>query len=570
MIYPYFYLFSGLALGILLNHFYNFNLPIVIVSFTLILAFFLRGVFGFAFLVFASFLAGISISFKQSIDLTKDPVFVECISISVPTSYLGVSKFICKVVNSDENELIGRKVIVYTENKDVFLLSRVGFIGKIKQDQGDMKAYPVKGFIRVDNSDNFLYSIKEFKDRLINNYRKNSIDDKTFSLGVGLVFGDRGKMSQESYQKFVQSGLAHILAISGSHIAILVSVLIFLLFFLPQNFRYGLITTILPFYAVFTGLSIPVVRASLMGMLFSISKMSYLKFNGLNVLFFVGYIYLFLFPDSLFSASFELSFMAMLGIILGMSMFKNKNHFLAIIGTSYIATVFTMPIVMFHFGNLSLNSIISTPVACLILYPYIALSLFNILTLFDFEPTVRSMDFFGNLILFTVDMFEKIPLYFIGFKPSVFLIILFYMGIMYVVFSDFKLPLKIIKMSVVSLIFLYFSVQKNSDFTIYSFKSFKYPVLILVSQDRCYLVSDYPVYNQLNIFNKEGCNFRYLITKKLENFNDDYIDLFDDVKSFSYEFITEDFLIKRWLEYRVYRNSKEYIIKNQDDVIYTR
>lgn len=567
MIYPWLYIFFSLVFGIVLNRYINieinFILPFIFFGLSLIL----RDYLAYFSLLVGSMLVGMYLAFKPVVDIKKDSVFIECISLDVPNKFDSRVTFDCNVINSDVKTLIDRDIKVYTDREDVFILSRVAFLGKIKSEDGLIKAYPKRGFLEVDNSSNPLFIIKVFKDKLIENYRYKALNDQTYNLGLGLIFGERGSISNQDYQRFVESGLAHMLAISGSHVAILIFSLTIILFFVKQNLRYAIILAVLPFYAIFTGFTVPVVRASVVGMLYAISKVKYFKFNSLNVLFFVGFVYLLFSPESIFSVSFQLSFIAALSIIIGIDIFKDRNVTLSVLGVSFIATLFTAPIVMYHFGNVSLNSILSTPIATLPMYPYLTFAILNLFTGFSIDFLIKIMDGFGMIFLDVVYIFEKLPFYFIGFKPSLFIIFLFYISFIIILLLNIRLNRKILLAFLTFLLFAFVSKSDKNQFVIYSFKSTEYPVVFVVANDRCYLISDYPVFKQLSLFNKEGCEYRVLITEKPERFKDEYLSGFDKVISYTYQVNTLDFLLKKWVEYRLYTNSKEYIITNQDGAV---
>lgn len=564
MIFPWLYLFIAIATAIFLNNSLNIYIPIIIPLFTTIIAIFTtQRPISFVLLILSSLLIGFNISYKKEIKIEEKPTFIECISISVPSN----NSFSCKVINSDNTDLIGENIKVYTDSRDIFFLSQVGFIGKVKRYKNQIVANANKDFMKVINDNNYIYFIKSLKEMMIQNYKHNTLNEDSFSLGLGLIFGEREDIPMRDYESFVKSGLAHLLAISGSHVSILMVTLNIALFFLSKKLRSYVIAGLLPIYAIFTGLSIPVVRASFMGILFSISKISQLRFNSLNVLFMIGFIYLLFFPDSLLNVSFQLSFMAALGIILSIEIFKEKNIYINIILTSLMATLFTMPIVMYHFGNLSLNSIISTPIASLPLYPYLLLAFLNTLTGFNIEFLVKIMDGFGSLFLVVVKMFENAAFYYTGFKPSVLLIAIFYISVIFTIFLKTTKRNIVAYILTISVLFVLFSKSKDKGFLIYSFKGKDYPTLFIRDKSRCYLISDFSSYNIVSMFSKESCEERILITKRKEKFNDDYLSWFDQVITYQYEIDTGDFKLKRWIDYRIYKNDREFIIKNQDGVI---
>jgi competence protein ComEC len=136
----------------------------------------------------------------------------------------------------------------------------------------------------------------------------------------------------------------------------------------------------LPVYGVLTSLGIPVVRAIFMGLLYIISKLFYLKNNSLNILFFTAFIFVFFSPESLFSVSFQLSFLALFRIILTFEFFKDLENWQKVLISSLSATLFTLPVILYYFGNFSPKTIFAKPIALLPRYPLITISVLNLLT----------------------------------------------------------------------------------------------------------------------------------------------------------------------------------------------
>lgn len=84
---------------------------------------------------------------------------------------------------------------------------------------------------------------------------------------MGLLIGDKSLIPTESYETFVESGLVHIIAVSGGNIAMVVILLSFLLKWIPLYIRNGLIILMIIAYATICGADSSVIRAAIMGSL---------------------------------------------------------------------------------------------------------------------------------------------------------------------------------------------------------------------------------------------------------------------------------------------------------------
>lgn len=92
-------------------------------------------------------------------------------------------------------------------------------------------------------------------------------DRQTAGLTLGMLIGDRSYLSAETYDTFVQSGLVHIIAVSGGNIVLIVSLLSALLFFLPFYIRLAAVAAAVLIYALLCGFDSSVIRATTMALL---------------------------------------------------------------------------------------------------------------------------------------------------------------------------------------------------------------------------------------------------------------------------------------------------------------
>lgn len=138
------------------------------------------------------------------------------------------------------------------------------------------------------------------------------------SLAQGIVLGIRGNIPSSVKADFARTGTAHLLAISGLHLSILAGILISagIWLFGRRHYLYiWLALGIIWLYAVITGMHPPVVRGAIMASLFLTAELLGRQRSAITCLAFAAAIMVDISPQILWSASFQMSFMAMAGLI---------------------------------------------------------------------------------------------------------------------------------------------------------------------------------------------------------------------------------------------------------------
>jgi len=189
-------------------------------------------------------------------------------------------------------------------------------------------------------------------------------DTEAAALVKGLTLGQRTDLSSETKTDFSKAGLAHILAVSGSHV-VLVFQLIAVLFAFLKRSASGRVTFVLVavallwLYAFMTGLSPSAIRATIMFSIFLFTGILKRETNSIHSLFLTIFLILLFDPLTLFNLGFQLSVLAVLGIILYTkkisALFQTKHIVLKktgeLIALSCAAQVFTFPLVILYFKS---------------------------------------------------------------------------------------------------------------------------------------------------------------------------------------------------------------------------
>ena len=147
--------------------------------------------------------------------------------------------------------------------------------------------------------------------------RTHLIFGEDSALPEALLLGDRSNLPQEVRDDFADAGVAHLLAISGLHVGLIAALLLIpLRRWLSPKARLIVMSAFLLLYSALLGFPAPVVRASLL-MLITLGRRILRRApDPLTALFAAFWLILLIRPLDLFSASFQLSFCAVLGIVL--------------------------------------------------------------------------------------------------------------------------------------------------------------------------------------------------------------------------------------------------------------
>ncbi len=138
------------------------------------------------------------------------------------------------------------------------------------------------------------------------------------SLAQGIILGIRGNIPTELRADFSNTGTAHLLAISGLHLSIVAGLMLSLGIWLFGRQRYLYIWLALGtiwLYALLTGMHLPVVRGAIMASVFLTAELLGRQRSAITALTFAAAIMVGLEPQIMFSASFQMSFLAMAGLI---------------------------------------------------------------------------------------------------------------------------------------------------------------------------------------------------------------------------------------------------------------
>ena len=221
-----------------------------------------------------------------------------------------------------------------------------------------------------------------FREKILEKYRQWGIDTEQIPVLSALTLGHKGSLEKETREAYSVAGISHVLALSGMHVGIiwlLLDVLLRPLAKVRLKWLKGIfIITALWIFAFVVGLEASVVRAVLMCTLMEMSRLSGFKPFSLNTLSVAAFFMLLYRPFYLFDVGFQLSFVAVLSILVLYPLFyhsfqiKNKigRWTWGIVCISMAAQLGTAPLVMYYFSSFSVYFLLTNIVAAL-LVPFI-------------------------------------------------------------------------------------------------------------------------------------------------------------------------------------------------------
>ena len=192
--------------------------------------------------------------------------------------------------------------------------------------------------------------------------RNSSLGDRERGMVKAILLGIRDELDTDQKSAFVRSGTMHVLAVSGSHVALIYGVLLFGFsrFGETRRVRIGrslVILLVLWFYAGLTGATPSVLRATVTFTLFCFSDMIGRRTEPVNSLASAAFLLVLWDPLMIWQLSFQLSFLAVLGIAMFYTPLMNLwappnvvfRYFWSLFSVSLAAQSFTTPLALYAF-----------------------------------------------------------------------------------------------------------------------------------------------------------------------------------------------------------------------------
>ena len=356
------------------------------------------------------------------------------------------SSYIVKARSLKDNSLKPYKIRLTLENKDTFALpgDSIIFTTRLKRicnrnnpAEFDYARYMQRkdiiyqSFVNkqdyeiepVENIYNAKFIALRWRNHLLAHLNNYNFSEENHAVLAALTLGYKNLLPEEITTKFAHSGAMHILAVSGLHVGIIYMLFNFLLSLFPlknREYRFVIIIVIIWLYALLTGLSTSVVRASLMFSFISIGKLLNRDVNIYNIIASAAFLLTAINPEIIFDVGFQLSFSAVTGIVFFQSYFqklvtiKNKvlDYPFQLFTVSIAAQIVTLPFTLFYFQQFPvyfwLTNLIVIPLVFVIVLVFILFLISNpvqIMNLFIY----KILNFLLTLLNYSITRIDKLP-----------------------------------------------------------------------------------------------------------------------------------------------------------------
>lgn len=239
-----------------------------------------------------------------------------------------------KVIVLDEVKIDGEKQsnlrLTIKNASSITIGDFVAFEGNVEKS----KPFTLNSFNSTDLRDNVgYYAEARFQDIVFTGgYTKvdekirmavkdslySSMSDKNAAISYAVLFGDKSGIDDLTEVAYQNSGIIHVLTVSGLHVGFLISLVYFLLKLCKLNkyVRFAVTTIFIFLYAFLCGFSPSVLRAGIMAIVLMLSKLFMRRYDSLNSLGTAGFAICMFSPLTALDVGFQMSFFCVCGIIM--------------------------------------------------------------------------------------------------------------------------------------------------------------------------------------------------------------------------------------------------------------
>lgn len=316
----------------------------------------------------------------------------------------------------------------------------VSLVGKITipknfAPKGDAKAFDYQAYLSKDDIYYQMYFPKvtvvshgngnvifgklfDLKYWLMKNISEN-IPEPEASLAGGITLGTKQSLGDELLQKFRETGVAHIVVLSGYNIAVVAGIISRLVIFMPFTLRLAMSALGIVLFSMMVGGGATVVRATIMALIIILARVLGRDVEALRALVLAGALMIFQNPMILLSdISFQLSFSATLALVTLVPVIEKYAVFISnkilreIIITTFATQIFILPLILYHMGSVSLIGLIAN----IFILPIVPLAMLAValVATFAWLPVLSNAFFFCAYFLLAyiflaVDFFAQVP-----------------------------------------------------------------------------------------------------------------------------------------------------------------
>lgn len=230
-----------------------------------------------------------------------------------------------------------------------------------------------------------ILSFRKCRNHLLATFHRENNESETLAALSALTLGDVSGLSKQLKDDYSVAGASHILALSGSHLAVIYAVLEMFFSLFLYRWKAGRIIGKLSIVVLIWGFTLlagsqpSIIRAAVTYTLLVSASFFSRKTLSLNSLAVAAFFMLLFDPASLYDVGFQLSFLAVLGIILFQDKlytplrtpYTSLNYIVSVVTVSISVQLIAFPLILFYFSSFPLyfllTNLLVVPISSLVL-----------------------------------------------------------------------------------------------------------------------------------------------------------------------------------------------------------
>lgn len=290
---------------------------------------------------------------------------------------------------------------------------------------------------------NNQFSVHDYLSSIL---RDRGVAKANIPLLSALTFGERASLMPDVVDAFRVSGVAHVLVVSGMHVGFLYLLVMFFVRRIPNRYVSAIVGLLFLWsYAALVGFTLSVCRAVFMFSVLLLMKVVGERYRSFHALFIAAFIQLLITPSALFDVGFQLSYSAVLSILVFYPLLPDivvgikdslwKKTLLVIykpVRLTISAQILTAPLVAYYFGQFPLYFVL-TNLAVTLLVPVIFIGGFLVLIPYFGTLLAYPLNFLLTLLQTVVSAVASMPMSLVQVRISFLVLVLVYMLIALVV-----------------------------------------------------------------------------------------------------------------------------------------
>ncbi len=302
-----------------------------------------------------------------------------------------------------------------------------------------------------NRSNPFWKKLWQVRDSTLSILEKSIVHEREVGVAQALLIGYRDNLDKDLQQAYSDTGIVHILAISGMHLALIFGMLNFFFSFLDKKRKTKILKSIIVLaiiwlFSLLTGSSGSVIRAAVMFSFLQLSTLLKHKTSIYNSLAASALFILVIDPYIAADVGFQLSYIAVIGIVSLQKFIKNwvtvdffyfKKVWDNLIAISIAAEIVAFPICLFYFHQLPnyflLANLIAIPLSTIILYAELGMIFLSVLQLNYLAKMAGIINYWLIMLMNKgIEWVDNLPgAVWNGLQFNIFQIVLLYVVIIY-------------------------------------------------------------------------------------------------------------------------------------------